>query len=391
MSRWPSVALDELATINPGPERLPRAEETISFLGMADVSESGTTAQGTDRLYSEVKNGYTSFQNGDILVAKITPCFQNGKIALASVSHQYGFGSTEFHVVRPGNAVNPRYLLHYLRQPQIRVEGESRMTGSGGQRRVPTSFLSTLPVPLPSHDEQRRVVSILDHVERLRRLRRQAIAAASAFIDSLFVQLFEPSAPAISLGEIADIASGLTKGRRLNPTASTRSVPYMAVVNVQDRRLDLSTVKMIDATPAEIDKFALKEGDLLLTEGGDPDKLGRGTVWQGEIPEAIHQNHIFRVRVTHKDCEPLYLNWLISSPYGKKYFIRSAKQTTGIASINKSQLSSFPVALPSKDDQVKFVNAVHDVQSLSSKHTRAIRHLDALFAVLQAKAFAGEL
>ncbi len=95
----------------------------------------------------------------------------------------------------------------------------------------------------------------------------------------------------VPLAEIADVSSGITKGRRT--TASTRAVPYLAVANVQAGHLALDNVKTIDATDAEVQRYALQPGDLVLTEGGDPDKLGRGTLWRGEIAECIHQNHIF--------------------------------------------------------------------------------------------------
>src|SRR6185312_6918107 len=110
--------------------------------------------------------------------------------------------------------------------------------------------------------------------------------------------------------------------------------------------LDLSTIKVIPATEDELGRYRLKRGDLLLTEGGDPDKLGLGTLWNEELPVCIHQNHIFRVRVTSTAIDPLFLNWLVGSQRGKRYFLRSAKQTTGIASINMTQLRRFPLLLP---------------------------------------------
>src|SRR5260370_20248201 len=127
--------------------------------------------------------------------------------------------------------------------------------------------------------------------------------------------------------------SGNTKGRNIN-VSPVRTVPYLAVVNVQDRALDLRQLKTIAATEAEIQRYRLQKDDLLLTEGGDPDKLGRGTLWSGEIDECIHQNHIFRVRLTDSRFLPVFVNWVVGSERGKRYFLRSAKQTTGIASIN---------------------------------------------------------
>jgi type I restriction enzyme S subunit len=125
----------------------------------------------------------------------------------------------------------------------------------------------------------------------------------------------------------------------------------MAVSNVQDGRLNLDLVKTIHASKDEIERFQLLPGDLLLTEGGDPDKLGRGTIWNGEINPCIHQNHIFRVRANSALIDMDYLSRLVASPGGKAYFLSKAKQTTGIASINLTQLRAFPVPLPPLNEQ----------------------------------------
>jgi type I restriction enzyme S subunit len=156
--------------------------------------------------------------------------------------------------------------------------------------------------------------------------------------------------PIASLDEICSIASGITKGRK-PPPEPLREVPYMAVVNVQDGRLNLETVKTIQASSSEIERYKLLLGDLLLTEGGDPDKLGRGTVWNGEISECIHQNHIFRVRAASSLINMSFLSRLVASPAGKAYFLSKAKQTTGIASINLTQLRNFPVPLAPLNEQ----------------------------------------
>ena len=150
-------------------------------------------------------------------------------------------------------------------------------------------------------------------------------------------------------------------------------------------------MKTIEATEAEITRYRLLDGDLLLTEGGDPDKLGRGTLWRSELPECIHQNHIFRVRVTSSEIRPVFLSWLIGSQRGKRYFLRSAKQTTGIASINMTQLKGFPLLIPSVDQQRLFERRLDAVSTLRAAHVRASQGMDALFASLQHRAFRGEL
>lgn len=158
----------------------------------------------------------------------------------------------------------------------------------------------------------------------------------------------------ITLGEIGEIVSGITLGRKL-PNRKTRSIPYLRVANVKDGYLDLSSLYTIEATEAEIEKCQLKFGDLLLTEGGDPDKLGRGTFWANQIPECIHQNHIFRVRFDLEKYVPQFIALQISSSYGKSYFLSHAKQTTGIATINQQVLSACPLMLPPLREQKRIV------------------------------------
>ena len=386
--------LGDVAEINPRLRSVLEADDVVSFLGMADVSENGTTSRGTDRTYGEVRKGFTPFEAGDILLAKITPCFQNGKIVQAEIDHPAGFGSTEFHVIRSRDGrFDHRYGLHLLRLAHVRSDGERRMTGSGGQRRVPVDFLKALEIPLPPLPEQLRIAAILDHTDALRAKRREALTHLDELNQSIFVDMFAGVArsnQSVKLNDVASISSGITKGRKLNG-ANVRPVPYLAVANVQEKSLELTVVKTINATDAEIDRLRLRRNDLLLTEGGDPDKLGRGSLWREELPEAIHQNHIFRVRPDVEQVNPIYLNWAVGSRESKAYFLRSAKQTTGIASINMSQLKALPLDLPPLELQENFAERVERLEEVRGQHRTALAELDSLFASLQSRAFRGEL
>jgi len=366
-------------------------------MAAVDATRGGVESP-EERLVSELTSGLTPFKSGDVLVAKITPCFENGKIAQAITDTEVAYGSTEFHVVRAKpDTAHQRYLFHYLRQQSVRSAGERRMTGSAGQRRVPEAFLRELKVPLPPLDEQRRIAGILDAADEVRAKRHESLALLDSLTEAIFLDMFGD--PVVNdrgwdesdrLGEVADVGSGITKGRKLRGQA-TRSVPYLAVANVQAGFLRLDSVKTIDATEVEIARYRLRAGDILLTEGGDPDKLGRGTLWAGEIPECIHQNHVFRVRLNDGRYVPEYVSWLLGSARGRRYFLRSAKQTTGIASINKSQLAAFPLLRPPRELQNRFVDALgaqrRSVVGLASHRAQ----IDALFASLQHRAFRGEL
>jgi type I restriction enzyme S subunit len=135
----------------------------------------------------------------------------------------------------------------------------------------------------------------------------------------------------------------------------------------------------------------LRSGDILLTEGGDPDKLGRGAVWRGEIQGCIHQNHVFRVRLKNDGFVPDYVSALLGSSYGKRYFLRAAKQTTGIASINRTQLGGFPVMAAPPETQQRYAAAVFKVRELETRLLGAVRAADKLFDSLAQRAFLGEL
>jgi type I restriction enzyme S subunit len=162
-----------------------------------------------------------------------------------------------------------------------------------------------------------------------------------------------------TLGSIADIKGGITKGQRRREEAMLRLIPYLRVANVQRGFLDLQEVKLIAATENEIETLRLEAGDILFNEGGDRDKLGRGWVWRGEIAECIHQNHVFRGRLYSTEVEPKLISWYGNS-FGQQYFIDQGKQTTNLASINLTKLAAFPIPLPPANEQRRIVAAIEE-------------------------------
>lgn len=294
-----------------------------------------------------------------------------------------------FRVIPRNDVVDARYLRHLLESALD--EMGRHLHGATMQHVNRAEFLGTA-IPLPPLPEQRRIAAIFDQADELRAKRNQVGHLLDEVAATSLLRLDAQGMPAgtVPLGDLTEVVSGITKGRRtLEPV---REVPYLTVANVQDRRLNLSSVKTIEATDREITKFILEEEDLLLTEGGDPDKLGRGGLWRSELHEAIHQNHVFRVRVRDRTkLDPVYLNWHLSSRYGRDYFLRSAKQTTGIATINSSQLRAFPVVLPPLEIQLEFRSTVEQVQSQQQANFRQRARLDELFASLQHRAFEGAL
>jgi len=256
--------------------------------------------------------------------------------------------------------------------------------------------LDSIKVPQFEISDQIRIATVLAQAEKLIAKRRESIKALDELLKSTFLEMFglnnadykkwklEP------LSSNTEIVSGVTKGKKYKDNV-LREVPYMRVANVQDGHLNLTEIKTIEVTENEIQQYRLQKGDLLLTEGGDPDKLGRGAVWNNEIKECIHQNHIFRVRVKNMSINPVFLSALMASKYGKSYFLKAAKQTTGIASINSKQLKAFPLIKPPLPLQNQFAVIVSKVESLKSKYTASLTELENLYGSLSQRAFKGEL
>ena len=161
----------------------------------------------------------------------------------------------------------------------------------------------------------------------------------------------------VKLNELAEIVSGVTKGRNL-VHFDTISLPYLRVANVQRGYLDLSEIKEIEIKADEKSKYLLRNGDLLLTEGGDADKLGRAAIWREQIKECLHQNHIFRARPYSPELPAEWLMLYTNSAYGRGYFLESSKQTTNLASINSTQLKNCPIILPPVAEQKRILTKV---------------------------------
>ncbi|TXX96137.1 restriction endonuclease subunit S, partial [Vibrio cholerae] len=150
------------------------------------------------------------------------------------------------------------------------------------------------------------------------------------------------------LKHTSTLQSGIAKGKD-NGNKETLSVPMLRVANVQDGYVKLDDVHEINVLPHEVERYALKDGDVLMNEGGDNDKLGRGTVWKEQIKPCIHQNHVFVIRVT--DIEPEWLGWLTQSAYAKFYFFRVSKQSTNLASISSTNVKEVHLLIPPADER----------------------------------------
>ena len=215
----------------------------------------------------------------------------------------------------------------------------------------------------PPLEVQKKIVSELDKATHTINLCNALLEKLDLLVKARFVEMFgdmvanDKQWHIFKLVEVSDIVSGITKGRKVKETKLIE-VPYMAVSNVKDGYIDWTTVKTIQATESEIEQYRIFPEDILMTEGGDPDKLGRGAIIYQVPKNCIHQNHIFRVRLNQKKIAPVFFAEYLKHQGAKQYFLKCAKQTTGIASINMTQLKALPVLIPPIELQNEYTTFV---------------------------------
>jgi type I restriction enzyme S subunit len=388
------VVLSSVAQINPAVGVLDlNGDDLVDFVPMAaiDADHSESVAQDF-RPYEAVKRGYTGFKNGDVLLAKITPCFENGKISQVRTNTGIGFGSTEFHVIRAdATALDPRYLVRFLRQDKIRIEGERRMTGSGGQRRVPKSFLEALQIFLPTLEEQRRIAAILDQADALRALRREALVQLDSLTQAIFIEMFgdpisNPQRLPTTL--FAQLCTRITDGTHQAPTWESEGIPFLFISNIVDGEITYQTNKFIsEETYHELTRrCAIEMGDVLYTTVGS---YGNSAVVNSKRKFAF-QRHIAHIKPEASKLNSLFCAAMLQSPGVRRQVDKIAR---GVAqkTVNLADLKRLLVFAPSLADQQSFATRIQAVEALKATHRTALAELDALFASLQHRAFSGAL
>jgi type I restriction enzyme S subunit len=250
---FPKVPLGEVAEINPRRPEIRREGSTpTTFVPMQAISETlGIIDKAEVRPFEKVAKGYTYFETGDVLFAKITPCMQNGKHAIAeNLIDGMGFGTTEFHVLRPGQKLRPEWLLHYLRQDDVLQSAERAFTGSVGLQRIPDSYLEKLEIPLPTVETQDARLNTIRQVLKQSRLAIDGIEYqkdhAAHLVSALLRSAFGNTSPILAgnqpssiadwtvrpLLDLARLESGHTPSRR-RPEWWGGDVPWLALPDIR--------------------------------------------------------------------------------------------------------------------------------------------------------------
>ena len=372
-----AVRLIQLADVGPGEFR--------------DKSDRHITVEKADELHC------TFLRKGDILIARL-----GDPLCKACVFPLDGLYITavDVAILRIGSdVVNPKYLIYLLNSPWFKDQVKQYESGTT-RKRISRKNLDRIEMIFPPLPEQERIVARIEElfsqldarVETLKKTKAQLSVYRQAAITEAFS--VENNTPNVFLSDIAQIIGGITKGRDLSGT-ETIELPYLRVANVQNGYLDLSEIKTIKLRVDEKERYLLKPGDVLYTEGGDRDKLGRGTVWRGEIKDCVHQNHVFKARVDQSKAIPEYVAfWSMSTP-ARNYFYQKGKQSVNLASINKTVLAALTLPLPALEKQREIINHIESrlsvCDSIEQTVDTALQQAEAMRQSILTQAFGGAL
>lgn len=283
--------------------------------------------------------------------------------------------------------LNPKYFYYFLSGIKIENHGYSRHY----------KFLKEKKIVIPPLPTQKKIVAILEKAEQLKGWRREADELTDEFLKSTFFEMFgDPVKNPMGwelkkLGEIGEVSSGLTLNsqRRAN---KENLFPYLRVANVYRNKLDLNEIKYIHVSDLEFERFLLKKNDVLIVEGhGNIEEIGRAAIWNGEIPNCLHQNHIIKVRLNDNYISHSFLSFFLNFYGNYGYFSSKSRTTSGLNTISTNKVRKAKIPLPPVSMQKKFAEIYKTIEQLRDHQTQSHQHIDDLFNALMQQAFRGKL
>ena len=349
----------------------------------------------------EIDSNKLEVNSGDVLISKLNPR-KSRVTTVVAIEGLRTVASTEFVALRP-LAIEGRYLSWFLQSEPVRALLASRVESvTRSHQRVNPDDITKLRIRLPGRTDQTRIANFLDEqtaridaliaekerlletldehrYAHLSRLMTHGLAATAPRIQTSFQELGEVPAhwSVKRLKFLGEVRSGIAKGKD-HGERDTVMLPYLRVANVQDGYVDLTDVQEIEVGSKEVDRYLLRAGDVLMNEGGDNDKLGRGTVWEGQIAPCVHQNHVFAVRLRNAELGE-WVARFTSTDAARTYFFLRSKQSTNLASINQSNVRELPIPMPPEEERRDILTEVRRSEDATASllaHTR--EHIDRL-------------
>jgi len=417
---WEVKRLRFVAELNPSKSEVVSLdrETVVSFLPMEAIGDDGALSLDKEKMISEVESGYTYFRDGDVAVAKITPCYENGKGALMrGLTNGIGFGTTELIVARPKPEEITGTYLHYLFiSPDFRSLGESHMYGAGGQKRVPDAFVRNFATAFPPIEEQTHIAAFLDRetakidglVAEQRRLMELLKEKRQAVISHAVTKGLNPHAPMKPSGiewlgevpahwEVRTIAKASTKITNgfVGPTRDIlveAGTPYIQATHIKKGRINFDDSYFVAPEWSRIHaKSILAEGDVLIVQTG----AGTGDVGLVSENEVGFNCHALIIIAANKSLlHGTFLSAVLQSTYGQEK-LTSIQTGAMHPHLNCGEVKFVEVPIPPLAEQVNIVSYIRDTadqfDTLTAEAQRAIDLLQERRTALISAAVTGQI
>jgi type I restriction enzyme S subunit len=405
---WRTQRLEEICRIRTGgtpPKSDPALwAGTFPWVSGKDLKRHRLT-DSADHITHEAAKAFSEIAPAGSVLALVRGMGLVNSFAVSLIECPMAFNQ-DLKALIPSGDVSGAFLVHALTFAGRRML-QNVSDAAHGTKRLSQDDLREFELPVPRPEEQDAIASVLDHLlattDAEAQVRKKTEQLKAAAMRELFTRGLRGDVPkevefgqapeswrVAPLIDVAEVQTGVAKGRKFIDTDLV-DVPYLRVANVQDGHLDLSEMKMLRIRRAEIERYRLRDGDVVLTEGGDFDKLGRGFIWQSELPLCIHQNHVFAVRPDRTVLDPEFFAYLAQSPYGRAYFLQVAHKTTNLACINSNKLKAFPVVLPTLEEQREIAGILNAIDQKVDLHKRKLAVLEELFKSLLHSLMTGEI
>lgn len=354
---WEVKKLREIAEINP--TRKDFISPFVTFLSMADISEHGGILKENIVPQNSIKPGLTSFKRGDIIIAKITPCFENGKGALLNnITNEYGFGSTEFHVVRCKQC--NLFIYYHTMSYAFRKRLESQMTGSAGQKRVPADSISSYKIPVPPLPEQQKIAEVLSTWDKAIEKQSRLIEKLELRKKGLMQQLltgkkrlpgFNIPWKKIKLGEMGNTYNGLSgKNKDDFEQGNAKFIPYINVFS--NEKIDVNNLQCVKINP-EDQQNMVKYGDIFFTVSSEtPDEVGMASVLLEHLDNTYLNSFCFGYRLKDfSTLSPFFAAYLFRTEHFRHYMNILAQGSTRF-NLSKKEVMKLRINIPVIKEQI---------------------------------------
>lgn len=360
-SKWDLVQLNQIAIFNPPKGEISDLDKnlTVSFIDMASINVSGKIDKRVDKKIGILKKGsYRYFKENDILIAKITPCMENGKCAIATeLTNRIGLGSSEFHVIRVGESLIPKYLFELLNREEIREIAESNMTGTSGHRRVPEEFYSSIKIPLPPKKNQEKIIS---EIEVLERNEKKALSEIEKLKGEIFRIISENSVEA-KVSDLCKLSSD-----KIDPQKyPDKNFYYLGLEHIEANKGEILTKEKTKGRDIQSVKNQFEKGDIL---------YGKLRPYLNKVAIADFKGICSTDILVLKSPNPLLLKYILLS----KNFVKqtsSLMRGVSLPRIKKEVFFNLKIQMPIVSNQQKIVT---QIQKIESKITQLEKQIESI-------------